>query len=67
VNTKQKLPEGWDEAKIQSVLTHYENQSEEEQLAEIEAAWEDEHITMMAVPTNLVAEVQALITRRSKV
>ena len=46
------------------VLAHYEDQSEDEQFAEIEAALEMEGTTMMAVPNELVPEVQALIARR---
>jgi hypothetical protein len=46
------------------VLAHYEDQSEEEQFAEIEAAQEAEGITMMAVPTELAPEVRALIARK---
>jgi hypothetical protein len=46
------------------VLSHYEDQSEGEQFAEIEAAREAADITMMAVPTDLASEVRALIARR---
>jgi hypothetical protein len=62
--SKQKLPPGWDEERIRQVLAHYENQTEDEQFAEIEAAREAEEITMMAVPTELAPEVRALIARK---
>ena len=66
--TKKKVvnefPEGWDEARVRRVLEYYENQSEDEQFAEIEAAREAEGITMMAVPTELAPEVRAMIARR---
>lgn len=62
--SKQNLPRGWDEERVRKVLAHYENQSEDEQFAEIEAAREAEGITMMAVPTELAPEVRALIARR---
>ncbi|HTU92024.1 MAG TPA: hypothetical protein VMF69_18215 [Gemmataceae bacterium] len=61
---KQKFPPGWDEERIRQVIAHYENQTEDERLAEIEAAREAEGITMMAVPTELVPEVRALIARK---
>jgi hypothetical protein len=61
---KQKFPPGWDEERIRQVLAHYENQTEDEQFAEIEAARETEGITMMAVPTELVPEVRALLARK---
>ena len=48
---------------MRDVIEHYENQTEDEQFAEIEAAHEEEGITMMAVPTELAPEVRALIAR----
>ena len=33
----QQFPPGWDEARVQQVIRHYEQQSEEEALAEDEA------------------------------
>lgn len=65
--SQQKFPPGWDEDRVREVLTHYEDQSEDEQFAEIEAAREHANITMMAVPTDLASEVRALIARRQSV
>jgi hypothetical protein len=62
--TEQQFPPGWDLARVQRVLAHYENQTEEEAVAEDEAAVQDENITMMAVPTVLVPEVLKLLARR---
>ena len=62
--SKQKLPRGWTEKKIQDVLEHYESQTEEEQVAEHEAAYKAAGQTMMGVPTELVPEVRKLIARR---
>ena len=62
--SQQKFPPGWDEERVREVLSHYEDQNEDEQFAEIEAAREAEDITMMAVPTDLASEVRALIARR---
>jgi hypothetical protein len=61
---KQKLPPGWDEARIKEVLAHYEGQSEDEQFAEIESARETQGVTLMAVPTELVPEIRALLARK---
>ena len=61
---KQKSPPGWDQQRGREVLAHYENQSEDEQSAQIEAAREAEGITMMAVLTELAPEVRALIARK---
>ncbi len=43
---------------------HYEDQTEDEQFAEIEAAQDAQDVTMVAVPTELVPEVTALIAER---
>jgi hypothetical protein len=61
--SEQHFPPGWNEARVRDVLAHYERQTEDEQLAEIEAALEAENVTLMAVPTELVPEVRALIAR----
>ena len=58
------LPPGWDDARIREVLQHYEGQSEEEQAEEIEAALSANGVTMMAVPSELVDQVQALIASK---
>lgn len=61
---KQKLPQGWTEKKIQDLIQHYEDQTEDEQLAEHEAAYKAAGQTMMGVPTHLVPEVRKLIAQR---
>lgn len=58
---KNKFPPGWDEERVRKVLAHYEEQSEEEALAEDEAAYEDENHTFMDIPNELVSEVRELI------
>ena len=58
---KNKFPPGWDEKRVKKVLAHYEEQSEEEALAEDEAAYEDIHYTFMEIPIELVPEVRELI------
>lgn len=64
--SEPKFPPGWDEERIRQVIAHYENQTEDEQFAEIEAAHAAEAITMMAVPTELVPEVRALLARNHR-
>jgi len=58
---KNQFPPGWDEARVRDVIEHYETQTEDEAVAEDEAAFADS--TMMAVPPPLVPEVRELITR----
>lgn len=61
--TQSKFPLGWDEARVQSVITHYEQQTENEAVAEDEAAFQDESSTLMAIPTELVPAVLELIDK----
>jgi hypothetical protein len=62
--TEQRFPPGWDAERVQRVLEHYENQTEEEAVAEDEAAFAAEGQTVMVVPTELVPEIRELIARR---
>ena len=39
---RQDFPRGWDEERVRKVLTHYENQSDDQAVAEDEAAYEGE-------------------------
>jgi hypothetical protein len=52
MNKRSKLPDGWDEAGVKRVLEHYEGQSEEQAVAEDEAASEQRDQTLMEVPMN---------------
>jgi hypothetical protein len=61
---KQKFPPGWDEKRVEEVIAHYENQTEDEEAAEIEAALKAENITLMDIPTELVPKVRALLARK---
>jgi hypothetical protein len=45
-----KYPDGWDEARVQRVLAHYEQQTDDEAVAEDEAAYESTTHTAMEVP-----------------
>jgi hypothetical protein len=42
----------------------YENQTEDEEFADIEAARDAEDISLMAIPTELVPEVGELLARK---
>jgi hypothetical protein len=55
------VPCGWDEARVRDVIEHHENQTEEEAVAEDEAAFADS--TMKAVPPPLVPEKRELTAR----
>jgi len=61
---RNRFPAGWKEAKLRRVLEHYERQSEEEAVAEDEAAFQLRGQTVMVVPKRLVPEITRLIERR---
>jgi hypothetical protein len=61
---KQKYPAGWDEARIRALAEHYDSQTEDEQVAEHEAAFEAEGQTVMVVPTALVPRIVKLIGKK---
>lgn len=63
---KQKYPAGWDEKRIRSLAEHYDNQTEDEQVAEHEAAMHAAGQTVMVVPTELVPEVVKLINKKKR-
>ena len=57
------FPPGWDSDRVKSVLAHYESQSEEEAVAEDEAAPEMSGQTIMEIPTELVPTIRELIAK----
>jgi len=56
-----RFPPGWDEKRVQALVDHYENQPEDEAVAEDEAGFEGEAATVMKVPAELVPKVRQLI------
>ena len=66
MSKRSKFPEGWDESRVKRVLEHYEGQSEEQAVAEDEAASEQRDQTLMEVPNELVPAVRELIAKRRK-
>lgn len=60
-----EFPANWDEAKVRRVIEHYETQSEDEAVAEDEAAFAAEE-TLVQVPIELVGDVRALIAKHAK-
>ena len=59
-----QYPPGWDEKRVQRVLEHYQAQSDEEAVAEDEAAYEATTHTAMEIPVELVPAVRELIAKR---
>jgi hypothetical protein len=61
-----KFPPGWDEQRVREVIDHYETQTEEEAVAEDEAAYEDTSQTIMEIPNVLVPKVRELIAKLTR-
>ena len=60
---QKRFPPGWDEERVGEVLRHYEEQTEDEAVAEDEAAFEDRTQTVMEVPTVLVPAIRELLAK----
>jgi hypothetical protein len=60
-----RYPRGWDARSIRALADHYENQSEDDAVAEDEAAYRSTLVTMMAIPVELVPQVQKLLAKRA--
>ena len=58
-----KFPADWDEQRVRRVLTHYEEQTEEDALVEDEAGIQPSD-TVMNILHELVSKVRELIAKR---
>ena len=61
-----RFPPGWNEERVRKVLAHYEQQAEEEAMAEDEAAFEDSTQTVIEVPKELLPAIQELIAKHKE-
>jgi tryptophanyl-tRNA synthetase len=59
-------PKGFGRKQVESVIDHYESQTEDEAIAEADAAFENSRMTLVRVPNELVEEVERLISRHTK-
>ena len=58
---KTNFPEGWNEERVRKVIAHYETQTEEEAVAEDEAAFEETDYTTFQIPVELVSVVRDIV------
>ena len=59
-----RYPPEWDNHKVQKVLKHYENQSDEDAAQEDDAAMDATTETVMVIPNQFVPAVRALISKQ---
>ena len=62
--SRQRLPRGWPQDRIQEVIKHYEGQTGKEAAAEMEQAIASGEFRLMQVPISLVDDVRKLIMSR---
>jgi len=62
---KNVFPHGWSEEKVRKILRHYENQTEEEAVAEDEASFRHRNQTFMEIPKKLVSSVRQLLAKHA--
>jgi len=59
-----KYPKGWSEARVRRLAKHYEEQSEDEAVAEYEATGRGRQQTTITVPTRLVPAIRRLLNSK---
>jgi hypothetical protein len=65
VTSTTNYPPGWDEERVQCLIQHYDSLSEDEAVAEDEAAFEEPTQAVMEIPNELVPTVRALLADRA--
>jgi hypothetical protein len=60
--TENNFPKGWDQDRVRKVLAHYDEQPDDEALAEDEAGVASSE-TVMSVPHDLVSQARELIAQ----
>lgn len=63
---QKKFPHGWDEERVRKVIMHYEQQSDEEAVAEDEAAFEPSAKTVIEVPKALLPAIRELLAKHKE-
>ena len=57
-----RFPPGWDEERVRGIVQHYDSLTDDEWVADDEAAFEDTSHTAMVIPNELVPAVRALLS-----
>jgi len=61
--THNEMPPGWTEEEIRKLAEYYDNQTEEEAIAEAEAAYADPNNCVVLVPKELMPEIHVLLAQ----
>jgi hypothetical protein len=63
---QKRFPPGWDEDRVRKVIASYEQQTEEEAVAEDEAAFQKPDQTVIEVPKELLPAIRELIAKHKE-
>ena len=63
---QKKFPRGWDEERVRKVIANYEQQTEEEAVAEDEAVFQHSPQTVIEVPKELLPAIRELIAKHKE-
>jgi hypothetical protein len=63
----QRFPPGWNEARVKRLIAHYDSLSEEEQVADDEAAVADQKgQTVITIPDTLLPAIRQMLADTSQ-
>ncbi|HEX4125929.1 MAG TPA: hypothetical protein VHY37_14475 [Tepidisphaeraceae bacterium] len=62
---KGRLPKGWDGRRVAALADYYDRQSDDDAIAEAQAAYNSAKTAMIQVPIDLVPKVEKLIRKRA--
>jgi vacuolar-type H+-ATPase subunit F/Vma7 len=63
---EQRFPPGWDADRVKALADYYDNQTDDEAIAEAEAALEEQGQTLVMVPTELMPAIRELIAKHQQ-
>ncbi|MCI0437563.1 MAG: hypothetical protein L0177_00335 [Chloroflexi bacterium] len=63
---QSKFPPGWDQERVNRLIEYYENQTDEEAIAEHEAAFEGDGKVVIVVPVELLPAIRELIAKHGR-
>lgn len=62
---RNKFPKGWSDEKVRTVIALYERQTEDEAVAEDEAAFAQQNDTVIEVPKELLPAIREMIAKHT--
>lgn len=63
---QNEFPPGWDEARVQRVIAHYEGQTDEDEAAEDDAVFSGKDYILIEVPAELAPTFRELIAKHDR-